>query len=145
MLVSVEELSKTSLYPEIIQTITRNEPQSAELQILAAESLVKSYLSKYDTLALFGDQNTPVTFQSELLKKLIKIIASYYLVRLANPNVNIELYRADYQDALKWLEDLQSGLVNPDFPYKRDDPSTPDDESDPDVYWSSNFKRDNFF
>ena len=39
MLVTVEDLSQTSLYPEIIKAITRDNAQAAELQILAAESL----------------------------------------------------------------------------------------------------------
>lgn len=148
MLVTIEELGKTSLYPEIIQKITRSSNEAGELQILAAESLVRSYMSKYDLKAIFGDAETEPTFKGadvELIKKVIKIIASYYLVRLANPNVNIELYRADYEDAIDWLKELQNGKVNPDLPYKQDDPDTPDDEGLSDVSWKSNPQRNNFF
>lgn len=148
MLVTVEELSKTSLYPEIIKAITRDNLEAAELQILAAESLVRSYMSRYDITAIFGTQTEPPTYTGtdvELIKKVIKIIASYYLVRMANPNVDIDLFRLDYQDAISWLTLLQKGEVNPNLPYKKDDSTTPQDESLSDVVWSSNNKRNNFF
>jgi len=145
MLVSVEELSKTSLYPEIIDKIVRGSRESAELQILAAEGWVKSYMSKYDLIAIFGTETEPPAFQSELIKKVVKIIASYYLVRLANPNVDIELYRADYEDVLKWLEDLQAGKLNPDLPYAPDDGEDGNGAANGDVWFESNPKRINFF
>jgi phage gp36-like protein len=148
MLVTVEELGKTSLYPEIIQKITRGDTEAAALQILAAESLVRSYMSKYNVTAIFGTETEAPTFTGpdvELIKKIIKIIAAYYLVRLSNPNVNIELYRADYEDALEWLKELQAGNVNPTLPYQPDDPDTPEDESAGDVFFDSLPKQNNFF
>lgn len=145
MLVTVQELGQTSLYPEIINNITRANPSSAELQISAAESLVKSYMSRYDINAIFGTDTEPPGFIDEHIKKLVKIIASYYLVRMANPNVNIELFRADYEDAIAWLNLLQAGKVNPNLPYAPN-PDTPGDESNgTGVWWDSNIKRHNFF
>jgi phage gp36-like protein len=148
MLVSIEELEQTSLYPEIIQEITRGNTPSAERHILEAESLVRSYMSKYNTLAIFGTQTTLPTFDGvdvELIKKFVKIIASYFMVRLANPNVDIELYRQDYEDALLWLKALQAGDVNPDLPYKEDNPETSENEANDNVFWGSNKKRANHF
>ena len=78
MLVTVEELSMTSLYPEIIKAITRDNTQAAELQILAAESLTRSYMSKYDCGAIFGTADKKPTYKGaslELIKKVIKIIS----------------------------------------------------------------------
>lgn len=153
MIVTVEELGQTSLYPEIIETITRGDREAAELQIVAAESLCKSYLFKYDLKAAFGGVqaaslpdcepiNIPPTHPCELLKKIVKTIASYYLVRLANPNVDLELYRLDYQLALDMLKDIRDGKNNlVELPYAKDDPETPDDESDGSVAWNSNVKR----
>lgn len=145
MIITIEELGKTSLYPEIISKITRGDNTAAELQILAAEEFAKSYLFKYDLKAIFGEENTQPTFKSELVKKIVKIIASYYLVRLSNPNVAIELFRADYEDAIKILEDIRDGKNNPNLPYSPDDPLTETDESNQDIYWNSNPKRTNFF
>lgn len=148
MLVTVNELEKTELYPEIIQAITRRDNSAAELQILAAESLVRSYMSRYDKAAIFGTAEAEPTFRGadlELIKKVVKTIASYYLVRKANPNVDIELFRLDYQDAIVWLERLQEGKVNPDLPYVKDDPETSIDESATELSWKSNLKRKNHF
>lgn len=145
MLVSIQELALTSLYPEQITAITRNNPQAAELHILSAEELVKSYLFKYDLNAIFGTEKMPPTHASELVKKLVKIIASYFLVRMASPNVNIELYRLDYNDALQLLEDIRDGKNDPNLPYATDNPDTPADESEGEFYFSSVDKRNNYF
>lgn len=145
MLVSIDELASTSLYPEVLSAITRNDPHAAELQILSAEELCKSYLFKYDLNAVFGTTDTPPTHPSEFVKKLVKIIASYYLVRMSSPNVNIELYRLDYQDAMKMLEDIRDGRNNPNLPYATDNPDTPEDEAGDSVFYASNPKQSQFF
>ncbi len=144
MLVTVEELGQTELYPEIITKITRGSTTEAELQILTAEAFVKSYFSRYDTLAIFGDGTTAPTVTSELVKKLIKVVASWFLIRKANPNVNIDSFRADYEDVLDWLKDLQAGKVTPDLPYAPEDPNTGLSDGS-DVYFTSNTKRTNSF
>ena len=141
MLVSIEELGKTSLYPEIISQITRGDSKAAELQITAAEEYVKSYLFKYDLNAAFGSETEPPTHPSEFVKKAVKIVASYYLVRLANPNVNIELFRADFEDVTVLLEAVRDGKNNLNLPYAPDTGASSDDGVD----WDSNPKRTNFF
>ena len=144
MIVTVEELSQTSLYPEVIAAITRNNPEAAAMQILAAESLCK----KYDLKAAFGDEDTPPTVTSPALKKIVKMIASYYLVRMAAPNVNVELFRDDYLAAMQLLTDIRDGSNSlTELTYPQDDPDTPDiDESNQTgVAWGSNPKRTNHF
>lgn len=142
MIVTVEELGQTSLYPEIIETITRGNQEAAELQILAAESFCKSYLFKYDLKAAFGTETEPPTVHCEMLKKIVKMIASYFLVRMANPNVDLELFRLDYELALDMLKDIRDGKNNlVELPYAKDDPETEEDEADSSVSWSSNVKR----
>lgn len=145
MIVTVAELGKTSLYPEIIDTITRGDNSAAELQIAAAEEYVKSFLFKYDLNAIFGTDKTEPTHPSELIKKIVKIVASYYLVRLANPNVDIELFRKDYEDAVDILKDIRDGKNNASLPYAADDATTEADESNSETSWNSNPKRTNFF
>lgn len=130
---------------EIIDTITRGDKEAAELQILAAEEYVKSFLFKYDLDAIFGTAEHAPTHPSELIKKAVKIIASYYLVRLANPNVDIELYRKDYEDTISILRDLRDGNNNASLPYAKDDETTEEDESNSETAWDSNPKRNNFF
>jgi hypothetical protein len=152
MLVQPSELN-TELYPEVIAAITRSNPNETVAQIKAAEDFCKSYLFKYDLKALFGDDTTdPVvapTLVDENLKKTIKVIASYWLVRKANPNVNLELFREDWElmignkDIPGWLYDIKEGNINPSWPYKVDDLTTPEDESTENdgVFWDSNRKR----
>ena len=145
MIVTVEELGRTSLYPEIIDTITRQDPEAAELQILAAEELCRSYLFKYDLTAAFGSGGQVPTVDSPLLRKIVKVIASYYLVRMANPNIDLELYHDDYEAALQLLADIRDGKNNLNLPYAQDDPDTAEDESLHGVAHDSNPKRQNFF
>ena len=153
MLVSPDDL-KTELYPEIVQAITRSNPEEVKTQIKSAEAFCKSYLFKYDLNALFGNDltspPTPPTVVDENLKKTIKVIASYWLVRKANPNVNVNLFREDYElmvgnkELPGWLWDIKEGNINPDWPYKIDNTSTPDtneSEINNSVSWSSNTKR----
>lgn len=152
MLVQPSELN-TELYPEIITAITRSDPNEVIKQIKAAEDFCKSYLFKYDLKALFGDDTVdPVvapTKIDEQLKKTVKVIASYWLVRKANPNVNLELFREDWElmignkEVPGWLYDIKEGNISPDWPYKADNVETPEDEStvNDGTYWNSNPKR----
>lgn len=153
MLVTPEDL-KTELYPEIVTAITRSNTDEVIEQIKAAEDFCKSYLFKYDLKALFGDDMAnPVvapTIVDNNLKKAVKIIAAYWLVRKANPNVSVDLFREDYQLMIGtksepgWLFDIKEGNINPNWPYKPDDATTPGiDESviNNGVDWSSNRKR----
>ena len=145
MIITTEELGQTTLYPEIIDQITRGDDDAVKLQILAAESLAKSYLTKYDLTALFGSETKEPTHPNELVKTIVKTIASYYLVKQASPNVNIELFREDYLDALEISKDIRDGKNSLDVPYRIDDPTTDTDESKTSVRWSSNNKRTNHF
>jgi hypothetical protein len=152
MLVQPSELI-TELYPEIQNAITRGNNDEVISQIKAAEDYCKSYLFKYDLKALFGDDSAdPVlapTIVDNNLKKTIKVIASYWLVRKASPNVNLDLFRDDFElmvgnkEIPGWLYDIKEGNINPSWPYKADDPTTPEDESTENdgVFFDSNPKR----
>jgi hypothetical protein len=152
MLVQPSELN-TELYPEVQSAITRGNDDEVIAQIKSAEDFCKSYLFKYDLKALFGDDTVdPVvapTIVDNNLKKTIKVIASYWLVRKANPNVNVELFREDWElmignkELPGWLYDIKEGNINPDWPYKADNSETPEDESaqNDGVFWGSNSKR----
>lgn len=64
---------------------------------------------------------------------------------MANPNVNLDLFRDDYEMAMQLLTDIRDGKNNIDLPYKQDDPNTPEDEAYNGVAWKSNPQRTNFF
>lgn len=142
MLVSVEELGQSDLYPEIISKITRGSDTEAELQLATAEDIVKGYLSKYDLVAVFGNVTTQPTVESLSVKRIIKTIAAWFLIKRANPNVNTELFYDDYKNAIKWLEDVQAGKINLGLPVA---PVTPETEANDGVYFNSLPKQNNFF
>lgn len=158
MLVNPKEL-ETELYPEIIGEIVRGDENEVIIQIKAAEAFCKSYLFKYDLKALFGVDaigETPAiapTVVDENLKKCVKIIASYWLVRKSNPNSSVDLFREDYEMMIGtkaepgWLTEIKEGYLNPDWPYRPDDPATPgvNESENTQVSWSSNIKRTQSF
>lgn len=109
--------------------------------IKTAIAKAKSYLSRFDLLKLFGNHLTTEEVDDENLKSLVKDIACWYLVRLANPNINLELFRTIYEDAITWLVLVQKGGADPEgWPYKEDNADTEYDESSG-IQWSSNQKR----
>lgn len=156
MLVKPEEL-KSELYPEIVDEITRGDSDGVLIQIKAAEDFCKSFLFKFDLKALFGDDNAnPVvapTVVDENLKKCVKVIAAYWLVRKSNPNTSVDLFREDYEmmigtkESPGWLTQIKEGYLVPKWPYVIDNPETTDvDESkNNEVSWKSNTKRQNSF
>lgn len=109
--------------------------------ISAAVAEVKSYLSRYDLLKLFGNDVIPPEVNDEHLKNIVKDVAVWYLLRLANPNIDLALFRTIYEDAIKWLTLVQKGQADPEgWPYPTDDADTDYDES-AGIQWSSNPKR----
>jgi len=149
MIVTTTELGQTTLYPDIITEITRNTPAAAEAQILEAEDMCKTYLCKYDLIALFGNPSAtpPVlpTVTSPFLKGIIKTIATYHLVRQAAPNIDVELWRDEFDLAIKQLEQIRDGAMNlPNVPYASDASPVSSNASES-VSWSSNVKRKNHF
>lgn len=132
---------KTHLYEEIIDTITRMDDDIVAKGIDSAIAQVKAYLSRFDLVKLFGDSTNEPVVVSEHLKTITKDIASWHLVKRANPNVNIELFRTIYLDAIKFLEQVMKGQADPEgWPYKPDDTTTPGNENQS-IQWSSNRKR----
>jgi len=136
---------KTKGRAEIIDAIVRSDDTIVDIDIAESVDEAKWYLSRFDLLQLFGDNVTPPTIDAPALKEIVKAIVWWKLAKLSNPNISIELARADYEDAIKKLEKIQSGKADPQgWPYKPDDPTT-DFKEDSTVQWSSNPKRRNIY
>lgn len=152
MIITISEL-QTELYEEVIEEITRASEDEVKSHIKAAEDFAKGFLFKYDLNALFGTAENQPTVVDESLKKCIKILASYFLIRKASPSVQSSPFKDDYmmmigtKEEPGWLYEIRNGDINPDWPYKKDNPETPEDESllNQDVHWSSTTKRVNRF
>ncbi|OWK99272.1 hypothetical protein AP75_01940 [Kaistella haifensis DSM 19056] len=157
----------TELYAEVINQITRyQEPvenedpetvpvaeinQEVQDHIDDAEAFIKTFLFKYDLDKLFGTEDSDPAVKDHALKKCVKVTTSWFLIRKANPNVNLSRFEADFmfwigtEEEPGWIYGIRDGKLNPGWPYPADDPDTPEDESGSDVYWTSTTKRTNRF
>lgn len=144
---------RTELEPEVIEEITRASDEEVKDHIESAEDFAKGFLFKYDLKALFGTADSTPTVKDAGLKKCIKILTAYFLVRKSNPSVQTDLFRDDFmmmigtKEEPGWLYEIRNGAINPAWPYKPDDPDTPEDESQQnnEFYWTSDIKRTNRF
>lgn len=132
----------THIYAETINSITRGTDAILDTKISEAVQLAKSYLSRYDLEKLFNPAATGYV-ADENLKSKIKSITVWNLLKLANPTVDMDTARLNYEDAIQWLKDVQKEIANPDgWPYKTDDTATSFPEGSTFSY-SSTKKRTN--
>lgn len=103
-----EEDFKTHLYEEIIDTIDRDDPDMLNDAIAAAEAEAIGYLSRYDTDTLFAAVDDD---RDKSLVMIIKDIAVWHFIVVANPNTDMAMRRTRYEDAKSILKDIQSGKI----------------------------------
>lgn len=145
MIILPSELS-THLYPEIIAQITRDDESIVTRAILAAQSEVASYLHRFDAEGMLATESTATGQGLEHLKSLVKDVSCWQLLKLANPNINLELFRSMYEDAIKFLDKVMKGQATPiGWPLKVDNDETDQDEGIGVVEWDSNTKRSNHY
>lgn len=128
-----------ALYGEITDEISRGDDSLINTKISVGVSEVYSYLNRFDTDTIFG-----ASFEDAFLKQLCVNIIVWHLAALCNPNVSMEVIRANYEDAIKYLREVQRGNVRPNWPIRPDDPSTPMDEGG-NIQWNSNPKRQSHY
>ena len=104
----------TVIYPELQYEITRADDTIIDRAILTGIQEVKSYLSKWDLVKLFGTDTIDPVINDEWLKGITKDVIAWWIVKLANPNINYEHLRTCYEDAIKVLNKLQDGKMQPD-------------------------------
>lgn len=110
----------THVYPEIIDVITRSDDGVVNKCISAGIAEAKAYLNRFDQLGLFGTDSADPTYRNEYLDTLVKDIICWHLIKLSNPNINIEIFRAAYTDSLKALEKIMRGIIDPGWPLRTD-------------------------
>lgn len=130
---------KTHLYSEIVNMVDRTDNSVLQSAIDAAISEVKSYLSAFDTEAIFsseGDDRNPI------LLLYTKDISVWHFIQLANPNTNLELRADRYEKAIAWLDKVMRGQVVPDLPM----PAPPSDgDQNNFIKWGANAPRNSYF
>lgn len=130
---------KTHLYSEIVSMVDRADNTVLQSAIDAAISEVKSYLSAFDTDAIFsseGDDRNPI------LLLYTKDISVWHFIQLANPNTNLELRADRYEKAIAWLDKVMRGQVVPDLPMPA--PPTDGDQNNF-IKWGANAPRNSYF
>lgn len=137
---------KSHLYEEIIEEIVRTDESIVQSHIDAAVNEAKSYLNRYNIVALFGTNETAPTFTDPVLVSKVKDMAVWNLLTLASPNISLELYSKRNDAAVKWFRMIMEGDVDPhNWPLAADDPATPENEAIGGVTWNSNTKRSNHY
>jgi len=143
-LITTQQL-QTHLYAEVIAEIVRDDATIADTAIAAAEGEVAGYLGRFDVQGMFTTPSTASGIGLANLQRIVKDVACWHLVKLANPNINIELFRTLYEDAIAYLEKVMKGQTDPPgWPPAPDDPDTPNNEAGA-IEWTSNPKRTNHF
>ncbi len=111
----------SALYPEIQNEITRNDGGAIATEAIdTAIQEAKMYLSRYDIIQLFGDKDNDIAaiFSDNYLKRMIKDIAIWHLLQLANPNMLYEGAKGRYDEAIASLRRIQMGKADPKWPYQ---------------------------
>lgn len=133
------------LYPEVIAAIKRDDNELVANALKDAEDEAKAYLSRFDLVALFGTNNSVPAVPSSFLKNKTVDIAAWFIARKANPDVNLEIIRTSYEDAIKVLEKIMMGKADPEgWPLKPENVSTGTNPGAT-ITYSSNPKRSNYF
>ncbi len=140
---STEKL-ETHIYKEIISEISRDNSDIPGKAIKQGVGEAKSYLNRYDVVKMLSDTDAERTFQDDFFDSLVKDLVCWHLVKLANPNIDLKLFRTAYEDAQKYFKDVMKGNVDPAWPLRADDPDTTFDESGH-ISASSNKKRKNHY
>lgn len=146
---------QTHLYGENIEAITRGNDAIVNIAIATGVAEAQSYLARYNiptllpTAPLDGwpDDWTPPTgfVRDENLLNKTKDLICWHLIKLANPNINLELFRTAYEDAIEWFKQIMKGQAQPyGWPLRVDDPDTTYVEGGQ-IQWASNLKRNNYF
>lgn len=107
MYLDIEEL-KTHAYDEEIGEIIREDETIALACIDMAIELASSKLMKhYDVDAIFKTEGSE---RNPLLLKIIKDIAIWELIGLANPSIDYEDKKYRYQQSVDWLTTVYKGM-----------------------------------
>jgi hypothetical protein len=126
-IISKDDL-KTHLYSEKVTAISRADDAIVNEAIDNALSEVKSFLGRFDVKALFGDPvaDTAATVTDKYLNRMVKDVAVWHFVSLANVGIDLTVIRTRYDDTLKTLRRIQEVQQTPDgWPYADLDTATP--------------------
>lgn len=130
----------THIREEQLTSISRSDDTIIYAAISGAIEEAKGYLTPiYDIDKIF---NADDPRGNGLLKSFIKDICIYHFISINNAGTGYELRKARYDRAIKWLEDVQKGRINPDLPVLLTESG---EQKITSTIISSNPKRENHF
>lgn len=137
MYLQIEEL-KTHAYAHELQAIIQSDETIALAAIDTAVEFAKSKLLKaYDVATIFastGEERNP------LLLKIVKDIAIWELIGLANPSIDYPDKKFRYEQAVDWLTAVYKGMPA-NLPLKAED----ENKKAQSFSLHSNPKRSNYY
>jgi phage gp36-like protein len=139
MFLTIPELS-SHLYGEVVSEISRADNDLPQAAIDAAIAECASYLTAYDVEAIFAAEGAD---RNAILVLYCKDIAVWHYIQLANPGVEMELRELRYNNAIRFLKDIQAGKANPSLPTV--DPAEEGTAGNSFLSYGSNPKRDNYY
>ena len=130
----------THAYAEAIRTITRGDDLLLLAAIDAAEEEVKSYLLKsYDVDTIFAATGSD---RNALLLVIVKDVAMWRLIVIANPEIRYEDRKDRYDQAIQWLKAVYEGMPTT---LTKATPTEDTSGKSGGLNWGSNPKRNQHF
>jgi phage gp36-like protein len=127
---------KTHIYTGVQNIVSQNDNTIIQSAIDAAIAEAKGYCSRYNLDLLFDNPVTP----DPILLMHCKNIAKWHFIVLANPSIDYDDAHNRYEQAIKWLKDIQAGKVVP----PGWQPAQPEEQATF-FHFNSNRKRSNHF
>lgn len=121
-LVTTAEMN-THIYPDRETAIDRDSAGLLQTAIDTAEETVQASMAKFNIVSLFSATGSG---RSKYLMRLVKDIAVWEFIKLANPNINPEFWQMIYELAQKELDKLGNKKMPVGWPLATD----PVNESD---------------
>lgn len=132
---------KTHIYSGVQNIVTQGDDSIIQDAVNAAITEAKGYCSRYRVEQLFDNVDMkPEWIADPILLMHCKNMAKWHFIVLANPSIDYEDAQNRYDQAIKWLTNIQAGKVVP----QGWDQAQPEDKSTF-FHISSNKKRKNHF
>lgn len=108
---------------EALKVTSRSSERNRTNAVITAIEEISGYLRPvYDCEAIFSAEGNA---RNMLIVTRAADIALYHLASSLPQKMGIEIRKERYDRAIKWLEDVQAGIITPDLPLAKEEEDTP--------------------
>ena len=108
---------------DALKVTSRSSERNRANAVIEAIEEISGYLRPvYDCEAIFSAEGDA---RNMLIVMRAADIALYHLASSLPQKMGIEIRKERYDRAIKWLEDVQSGIITPDLPLAKEEEDTP--------------------